>query len=141
MLRSPSLGYNPSVRPLPFRVPCAKARAILSAPFPLGCSFSSFNMAHVLVEIPPFDIFFLYFSASTVALWFNFLPLRRGEARKTRSGSVELELDHIQSTLFHFYITLRVNSSYFSVYKTRKHHVESEHIEDFFFFNKRQVSH
>lgn len=39
----------------------------------------------------PFDVFFQYFFASTVvllALWFNFLPLRRGEVCKSRSGEL-----------------------------------------------------
>lgn len=34
-------------------------------------------------------MFFCIFAstAALLALWLNFLPLRRGEARKTRSGS------------------------------------------------------
>lgn len=44
----------------------------------------------MLVLKPPSLCFSPFFASTVVllALWFDFLPLRRGEARKTRSGSL-----------------------------------------------------
>lgn len=59
----------------------------------LNCSSPSFAMAHVRFNFPPSSVYFfsLCFLASTQGTTrsvLHFLPLRRGEAPKTRSGSL-----------------------------------------------------
>lgn len=103
VLGDPTLGYkwkSSPVCPLLVLLVCERFRPLvllklLSFLLQYGTCYSKASLRSYV------SVFFFLFIVSAVeplALWFNFLPLRRGEARKTRNGRCWLDLDRSSET-------------------------------------------